>query len=432
VIDRWARPRHSQRSPEPGGPARRGARSLGDRRHPHRADRGNYAILVGLSGSVLLGFGALAVDSGFAALVRAQAQAIADIGAHAALISLRETGDPDVALAVAEAFVGANLLLGQPALLDTNQDVRFGLWDFSARSFTEVTPSPSTWPNAIQVIVRKTADSPNGSYSTLMMGLLNDRHAEGQAARPAVAALRTREIVLVQDVTSSFRTEMPLATEAALGFLDALHDRPLPNDRVGLVSFVGTSATVSPLTEVSGGYSGLRTTWEQLDWCTRDYYPWTLMGPPDHHVTTLPMMDCNEGSTSSDPTVDSGTAPGEGIEGGIDLLLEDPSADPYAVRVIVLISDGKPECPYPTHEAALAAACEADRREQGVEAADTAADNGIHVFAVSFNDSGDAAQSAYLASLVRGQGAFYETPDASDLPGILREIARAIPVAVVQ
>ncbi len=37
-----------------------------------------------------------------------------------------------------------------------------------------------------------------------------------------------------------------------------------------------------------------------------------------------------------------------------------------------------------------------------------------------------------MESLIRGYGAFYETLDSADLPGILYEIAQAVPVALVQ
>jgi hypothetical protein len=48
------------------------------------------------------------------------------------------------------------------------------------------------------------------------------------------------------------------------------------------------------------------------------------------------------------------------------------------------------------------------------------------------NEAYDPDQSAYLASLVRGYGQFYETPDSTELPAILEEIAKSIPISIVR
>ena len=65
-------------------------------------------------------------------------------------------------------------------------------------------------------------------------------------------------------------------------------------------------------------------------------------------------------------------------------------------------------------------------------AADLAADSSVSIFSVSFNETYNEEQSAYLESLTRGYGTFYETPDASELPSILAEIAASIPISIVQ
>ena len=67
--------------------------------------------------------------------------------------------------------------------------------------------------------------------------------------------------------------------------------------------------------------------------------------------------------------------------------------------------------------------------------ADMAEDEDINIFSVSFNDkwgSQAETQRRYLSSLTTGMGEFYETPNASELPLILRRIAESIPIVMVQ
>ena len=51
---------------------------------------------------------------------------------------------------------------------------------------------------------------------------------------------------------------------------------------------------------------------------------------------------------------------------------------------------------------------------------------------VSMNETYDEEQSTYLQSLIRGYGAFYETPEATELPAILEQIAASIPISIVK
>ncbi len=400
-----------------------------DPRHRDRHRRGNYAILVGLSASTLLGMGALAIDASYVAFVRAQAQAIADIGAHAALVGLRETGDSDDASGVAEAFVNANILVGNSALIDTAEDLIFGTWDFASRVFDA---EDNEFPNAVQVTIRKTDDSPNGSFETLVMKIFGTSTREVTATAPAIGALRSREIFIVQDVTGSFKDEIGLAQSADLQFLDEISNRNLPNDAIGMVTFVGAAEVFTPLTPVATGSSSIKSQWNNLDYCDRNYYPWTVdWGGAFAHPTVAPMMDCNTGNSYYKYWYDSGTNQGAGLYAAIEALLTDGSSDPYALKVIILVSDGRPECTYDPADAAAEDACTAAFTADGYEAADYADDNNISIFAVSFNETYDATQSAYMEDLVRGYGAFYETPDENDLPAILQTIARSIPISLV-
>ena len=76
--------------------------------------------------------------------------------------------------------------------------------------------------------------------------------------------------------------------------------------------------------------------------------------------------------------------------------------------------------------------CDDDVAAYGLSEADRAGEESISIFSVSFNETYNEEQSAYLESLTRGYGTFYETPDASELPNILADIAASIPISIVQ
>ena len=387
---------------------------------PAGSRRGNYAMLVGVSFSVLLGFAALAIDASYVNLANVQAQAAADAGAHAAVVELRQSGDVAQARVAAEAIINANNLMGAAALVDSADDIQFGGWDFADRSFDDA----ANYVNAVRVNVRKTADSPNGAIDTLMVRMFGVSYNEAQANAPSTAALRFREILIVQDVTGSFREEIGLARSADLGFLDAIYNNANPGDRIGMVTFVGDAETWTDLDFVDTNYASIRTQWETLDWCNRNYWPWTGYSPPIFHDAPH-MTDCNYGQTGTYSYYDSGTNQGSGLNQALDVFFNSGS-DIYALKTIVLVSDGKPQC-IPS-----SSTCDSAVAFEGLVAADAADDENVSIYSVSFNDTYDATQSAYMESLTRGYGRFYETPDANELEAILSEIAASIPVALVE
>ena len=137
------------------------------------------------------------------------------------------------------------------------------------------------------------------------------------------------------------------------------------------------------------------------------------------------MISCNEGS--SEPWyADSGTNQGSGLSLAVERLTDPSTTEVTALKTIVLISDGKPQC---VPEGTV---CDTEVAALGVAAADLAAEASISIFSVSFNETYNEEQSAYLELLTRGYGTFYETPDASELPSILAELAASIPVSIVQ
>ena len=386
-----------------------------------RHRRGSYAIIVALLLIVLLGFAALAIDLSYLRLARLQAQNAADAGAHAALTELRITRSEDSARARAAQIVNLNYIAGDLAVLDPATDVVFGGWDFPSHSFN---PS-ADFVNAVEVTVRREADSPGGSVPLMLAKIFGATEANARSNGSSVGALRSREIFIVQDVTSSFRDEIDEAKGADLTLLDFINDNGFPGDRIGMVTFVGAAEVWTELQRVEPNYSSIRSQWETLDWCNRNYWPFTTPAASEYFHDAPQMISCNEGTTGAWYS-DSGTSQGHGLSLAIDQLVDEEATESTALKTIVLISDGKPQCvPEGT-------GCDDDVAAYGLSEADRAGEESISIFSVSFNETYNEEQSAYLESLTRGYGTFYETPDASELPNILADIAASIPISIVQ
>jgi hypothetical protein len=192
-----------------------------------------------------------------------------------------------------------------------------------------------------------------------------------------------------------------------------------------MITFVGAAEVWTSLDYVRTAYDDIRDQWSTLDWCDRSYSPYNTRSYPVYHNAPH-MMPCNAGSPSSKWWYDSGTDQSTGLAAALDVLTDDSLTNPYSLKTVVLVSDGKPQC-VPSK-----AVCDSARAAAGISVANMLADEGISIFSVSYNSTENAVQSAYMESLVRGYGDFYETPDASELPAILEDIAQAIPVALVK
>jgi hypothetical protein len=387
-----------------------------------RSRRGNYAILTALLLVVLLGFAALAIDLSYIRLTRLQAQNAADAGAHAALLELRQTRDQDRSRARADQIVSLNVVAGQVAQIEPGVDVVFGGWDFD----TKVFDPGADYVNAVEVTVRRDAESPAGAIPLMVGQVFGEEMAEARSTGSSVGALRSRDVMVVQDITHSFAGEIEEARTASLMLLDTMRENGFPGDTTGMVTFVGEAEEWSKLSTIDTDYDRLRSEWMTLDWCNRNYWPYTSPSYAEYFHDAPQMMNCNTGSPTATAWKDSGTSQGAGLQLATEVLTDTSRTEVYSLKTIVLISDGKAQC-VPT-----TSSCDTALQAFGVEWADRAHAEKISIFAVSINDTDDPDQTAYLASLVRGYGQFYETPDPSELPAILEEIAASIPISIVQ
>jgi len=154
--------------------------------------------------TVLLGFAALTVDVGAIYNAKAELQRTADSAALAAAAMLGEygAGNPlEAARQKAIEYVTQNQVLGQSMALDPATDVVFGRAQYQAEANAySFTPTEVT-PDAVQVRVRMTNDSPNGPLG-LFFGAVLGRPTANVAA-DAIAMMVPRDIAIVADMSGS-------------------------------------------------------------------------------------------------------------------------------------------------------------------------------------------------------------------------------------
>jgi Flp pilus assembly protein TadG len=407
-----------------------------------RSRRGTYTSLYLALIIFGIAIGGGAIDNHRVNLANGRAQDVADAAAHAALIALRNSGGDTVeAASLASAVAAANTIGGIPAEISS---IQFGVWDEVTAELIAVEDSPT----AVLVEVSTPAEQP---FVAVFTGLTHD--ISGQAT----AATQTVQLLLVMDITGSFRNDIHHARDGAVAFLDVMEGGYSGFDQIGMVTFFQRFGHVwTPLTDVAGGavnaygddIAAVRTKWDDLTWCDSDhdwivddYDSWFGWDPDEndgwHNVDPghANMPDCfgDEG----------GTDHGVGLTAAIDHL--NANADPMAFQAIVMLTDGLANnVPYPDpgrrpvdHTEAFtifeegtwpdATKPQASVISGALSEADRAWANGIHVWSVSYGEN-----NSLMQNLPRGLGGFYETNDPSELEPIFEEIARSMPVLLVE
>ncbi len=219
-----------------------------------RAGRGgNYALISLLTVPVIIGFGALAVDTTYMRLARTQAQDVADAASTAAMYRLRRTRDRGQATQAALDTCAVNVVVGEAPLCEA---VRFG--EFEDGEFVE-----GDSQDAVQVVVsRREGIAPDLFFSRIW------GYSTFDVAAQAVAESRTLDIVLVVDITISWRpAQFEGARSAAIALLDTVEETAGEGDKIGMVVFNGPFAwEFTPMTSLTdaGSISDVRSDWSDL------------------------------------------------------------------------------------------------------------------------------------------------------------------------
>lgn len=366
--------------------------------------RGAIVVLVAVMMIVFLASVVFSVDVAYMQLTRTQLRSATDAAARAAGEGLSRAQDINYARQAAKDIAQANLVAGDPLLLD-DADVIFG--NSTQQSSGAWTFTPNGEPiNAVRVNGRRTRTAPSGSVPTFFGRVFNV--LDFQPVQEATVVRLDRDVCLVVDRSSSMKLylndtrstmscgdsrfckppNMSLSRWGGLSiavqrFVDALAQTP-QTEHVALVSYGS-----NPLGGSCGcGYQKKVETNAQLSEDLTDI---------TSAMTTL-----------SNKAFNGNTNIGAGISQGIQVLTDARYARPYAAKTMVLMSDGAyTEGTRPSLVAPQAAAQD------------------IIIHTITYGEANPAEMQA-IADATGGK--HYIAPDVESLQDIFEEIALTLPV----
>ncbi|MFT5582870.1 MAG: Flp pilus assembly protein TadG [Cognaticolwellia sp.] len=402
---------------------------------------GNYAILLAFAIVVVLGFGAIAVDTSYMRLAKSQAQDVADAASQAALIVLRRTGSTVEAENAAREVLAQNVVVGSPPALE---DITFGTWDPDTSTLT----ADEVRPNAVQVTVARTGDDSPGLFMAPVFGYPSF-NVRGQA----VSAARSLHVVVVMDITNSWNpNNFNYAREAAVALYDTLSSTYDDTDMIGMTVFTGRYAwEFTPMTYMADAELGtVRSDWENMNTGSKagdsDAYPWPAKCNPYKSGPLKNNFDDTDGGCYSQMPREYLDEPGTDHTAGLAQAAEmfSEQLDTAAFRAMIVITDGYPsgtksghgdtrddagyvEDRWREYQAVVPHSTSQIESESVDLTAEMWEDQRVHTWVVSFvNDS------AFMELMPRGQGYYTVTDDPQVLVPILEDIANSLPLAIVE
>lgn len=400
-----------------------------------RSRRGNYTMTMGVMMPILIGFGALSVDISYINMARTQTQNVSDAASHAAYVGFRATpGDDsdrkDVGQDAADFVVARNLIGNSTGVLDS---LEFGEWDFEDKEFM----AGGNINSAKAVVVR---DTDNGNQLDLFFAPLLNQPSK-DVSGTGTAAGRTRQLMLISDVSGSFSNDIGKANDANVAFLTYMKNNPLPGDLLGHVVFAG-SVNFPDLYELSSpanNYDAMKAEFEKLDVCTN--MPGDLRGSPE--IGSCFTSQARGLHRALQEFIENGDAREfQGMilltDGLANTFLEEndddeggtATAEDDAEFLVDLMWFGG-NFSYKVWECDIGAE-DHDDPSCGLSVYSGDFAGGVHLWTVYFGSNGS--NIDWLESLVEigpgNRGDAYDTDDSSELENIYVEIASSIPVVL--
>jgi len=391
--------------------------------------RGNYMMAMGVFLPVMVGFAALSVDISYINMARTQTQNVADAASHAAFVAYRATGNQATGTTAAENVIGWNNIGNSTGELE---GVDFGEWDFDNLIFS----SGGNYINSARARVGR--KNMYGNQLDLFFAPILGMNEIDVGAK-GVAAGRTRQIMLITDVSCSFADDIGSARDANIAFLDYMNSNPFPGDQLGQSIFAGMKnfpllhELASPVID----YGSLNTQFAKLEVCS-NLEP-SLQGSPTWEG------DCY-------------TSQARGLHYAMREFIT--NGDPREFQANILITDGKANTSLQSNSDGNSTSAAEDDAEMLVKMMWDGGDysyqvwecpllqqtsavgcsintysgtfgGGVHLWTVYFgsNDSNvDWLQS--LTAFDGNRGESKDTDDPSKLDEIMLEIAASIPVVL--
>ena len=364
------------------------------------------AVLIAMMLVVFVAAAAFSVDIAYMQLTRTQLRTATDSAARAGGEALARMQNIDDARQAAEAMAAANLVAGEPLLLNYG-DTEFG--NSSPMPGGEWAFTSSATPiNSLRVNGRRTAGSLSGSVPFFIAPAIGVNDFE--PTQTATVVRFDRDICLVVDRSNSMKLDVdesgggvpsgdprycqppdPVSSRwaalavAAEGFLDVLDATP-QIEHVSLVSYASDYTACD-----------INNTASEIN----------------QALTADVTLITNAMQGISDRAFNGATAIGAGIDMGVVALTDPATARPFARKVVVVLTDGH-----------------TTSGRSPVFAAEDAVPQHVLVHTITFSDGADQIQMQEVADA--GGGIHYHAPDAEALEQVFREIALSMLVVLTE
>jgi len=352
---------------------------------PRRSLRANVSLMVVAMVAIFGTLLSFTVSTGEILVKQQQLQDFADATALAGAAALRDGEDALLAVANAAALMGQPDGAPFPDMILPIDAIEVGRYDFIQGVFHPLSAGNDGVPAVrvslpLSVAVGGDAGRPP---AFLMSSFLRDQlgierismHAE------AIAVVRPRDIVIVQDITLSFEDEFEFARQADLALVDIIATSYGGlGDQIGVVTFGRQAYTEFPLTPVADGIELLKEFLGlTMEVCTTsstrhrfanrvDHRRYDPTDPTDTTGLSLRRVNC-QGTGTGPALVHATTMLDHAVARGSD-------------PVIMLLTDGVP-CHYVWWQ--TSSQWVENGKREAIEAAIAAKEKGIRVFVVDLS-----------------------------------------------
>lgn len=365
-----------------------------------RTRRGAIVVLAALMMIVFLASVALSVDVAYMQLTKIKLRSAADAAARAAGEGLSRVQDENYARQAAKDIAAANLVAGQPLLLD-DSDVIFGKSSQQANGAWTFTPNGQP-VNAVRVNGRRTREAPSGSVPIFFGRIFNV--FDFQPVQAATVVRLDRDICLVVDRSSSMKLFLT-DTSPTMSTGDSRFCQPpnMAKSRWGALS-IGIGRFINAIdTTPQSEHVALVSFASSYTSCSYTNNASDINCPLSANSSAV----TSAMSTLSSKKFNGMTNIGAGITKGIQVLTS-ASARPYAAKTMVLMSDGAYTAGQVPHVVAAQAAAQ-----------------DIIIHTITYGEA-DPAEMKAISDATGGNN--YIAPNAQALQDAFEEIALTLPV----
>ena len=269
-----------------------------------RIGRGLSIIYIVVTMVAATGLVSLAVDYGRVQMAKTELRRAADAGARAAATAL---GSTSTAQSLAVQFAGANTCDGQAVQLDVANDIEFGTWDSTTRTFTVYTGTNQANADAVRVTARRLASRGN-ALPLYLAGAVGQKTCDAQGS--CIATIVTGGFGLVGINFISLKGNTTASYWSSTGATGGNAGDIASNGNISSTGTSYISGTVwhRPQTTVTGVTANrVRILPQPLSFANGDASPYTKNNndngliTPSNTVSNVPDFNAGAGKTVSVP-----------------------------------------------------------------------------------------------------------------------------------